>query len=186
MLGHGHAPGFDVAVIVSLVAGGHQVVQRGQRTDPWDRDHVAAAEPADLSFDPALLMRSFDAGQAEEGLEAVVAAHGDEPFGLDPAAPLHDPHHGRLEVVIADALRHATEMGEGPDMAVEEHLLGLVEIDPVESLPAGREPHHEHPGVDHGAVEKEAHLAEVDLGLVSQVVGLGDADVGQRQRTLSS
>ncbi len=65
-------------------------------------------------------------------------------------------------------------------MAVEEHLLGLVEVDAVEAPPARREPHDEHPGIDQRAVQEEAHLAEVDLGLVAQQVRLGDAHVGKR------
>ena len=128
VLGHGETTSFDVTVIVSCVTDRHQVVQRRQGDDARDRDHVPAPEPADLSFDAALLVGSLDAGQAEEGLEAVMAAHGDEPLGLDPAAPFHDPHHRRLQVVIANALGHPAEMGERSDVTVEKHLLGLVEV----------------------------------------------------------
>jgi len=71
------------------------------------------------------------------------------------------------------------EMGEGPNMAVEEDFLGLVEIDPVEPLPAGRKPHDEHPGIDQGVVEMEADLAEVHLGLMAQEVVLGNTHIGQ-------
>ena len=72
-------------------------------------------------------------------------------------------------------------MDERPDVPVEEYLLGLVEIDPVERLAAGREAHDEHPGLDDDAVQVEAHLAEVDLGLFGEGVGLGDAHIGKGQ-----
>ena len=82
MLGHGDPPGVDVAEVVEAVALGHQLVQLGQGGDLGHRDHVAPAEPADLAFDPALLMGAVLAGQAEEGLEDVVAAQRDEAVGL--------------------------------------------------------------------------------------------------------
>ena len=97
--------------------------------------HVAAPEPADLAFDPALLVGPVLARAAVEGLEEVVAAQGDEALGLGPAAPHQHPGHRRLQVVVADPGRRAAEVGEGPDVAVDEGLLGLVGVDAVKALP---------------------------------------------------
>ena len=58
---------------------------------------------------------------------------------------MHHPDDGGLEVVVADALGDAAEVGEGPDVPVDEDLLGLVGIDAVEALARRRQPHDEHP-----------------------------------------
>jgi len=64
-----------------------------------------------------------------------VAAHGDEPLGLDAATSLHDPDDRGLQVVIANPLRHSAEVLERFDVAVDEDLLGLVEIHAVKPRP---------------------------------------------------
>ena len=51
-------PAGDHPVVVEQVAGGDQLVQLRQRGDLRDRDEVAAAEPADLALDAALLVRA--------------------------------------------------------------------------------------------------------------------------------
>ena len=181
VLGHSEAPGLDVAEVVPLVASGHQLVQHLHGGDVGDRDEVAPAEPPDLAFHATLLVGALDAGQTEEGLEAVVAAHGDESVGLDPTSALHHPDDGGLQVVVADALGHPAEVGEGGHVSIEEHLLGLVHVDPVEPLAAGRQSHHEHPALDRLPVEEEADLAEVDLGLLAERMVLGHAHIGQGQ-----
>ena len=50
----------------TMSAGADQLVQRGQRRDRGDRDQVAAAEPADLAFHTAFLVRAVLARDAEE------------------------------------------------------------------------------------------------------------------------
>ncbi|MBC7631240.1 hypothetical protein, partial [Aeromicrobium sp.] len=47
------------------------LAQLGQGSALGDRDEVAAPEPADLSFDAALLMGALQTGLAEERLETV-------------------------------------------------------------------------------------------------------------------
>ena len=69
---------------------------------PGHRHEVATAEAPDLAFDPAFLMRALDAGEAEERVEAVVAAQGDEAVGLVAVPALQHPDDGRLQVVVAD------------------------------------------------------------------------------------
>ena len=96
---------------------GHQLVQLGQGGDPWHGHHVTASEPADLAFDPALLVRSVLAGPAVEGLEEVVTAQGHEALGLGATAPHQHPGDSRLQVVVADTCRRAAEVLEGADRA---------------------------------------------------------------------
>ena len=107
--------------------------------------------------------------------------HAFEFFGAVPAVVV--PENVPRNIFGANALGHPAEMGERSDMTVEKHLLGLVEVDAVEPLATRREPDDEHPGVDHDALEEEAHLPEVDLGLLSQQVGLGNTDLWQCHRT---
>ena len=47
----------------AAVAGGDQLVELGHRGDLSGRDEVAAAEPADLTLDAALLVGALDAGR---------------------------------------------------------------------------------------------------------------------------
>jgi len=68
-------------------------------------------------------------------VKAVVGAQRHEAVGLDAVAPLEDAHDGRLQVVIAQAMGQASKVLGRADVAVEEHLLGLVGIDPMEPLP---------------------------------------------------
>ena len=98
---------------------------------------MAASEPSDLALDAALLVGAVGAGLAEERVEPVVRAQGDEPFRLCPVPAAQHALHRRLQVVVADPARHPTDVLERPDVAVEERLLGLVQIHAVEAL-AGR------------------------------------------------
>ena len=66
---------------------------------------MTPAEAPDLAFDATLLVRALRAGEAEERVEAVVAAHGDEALGLLAIPTLEHPDDGRLQVVVADAAR---------------------------------------------------------------------------------
>src|SRR5437870_10344400 len=62
---------------------------------------VAAPEPADLSFHAAFFMGAVLAREAEERVEPVVGAQGDEPIALQPVTTFEDPGHRRLQVVVA-------------------------------------------------------------------------------------
>ena len=55
-------------------------------------------------------------------------------LGLDPVAALQHPLDRSLQVVVADPCRHPTKHVERPDMPIQEHLLGLVQIRPPERL----------------------------------------------------
>src|SRR5919108_3656637 len=85
------------------------------------------------------------AGQAEERVEAVVAAQRDEPLVLDAVAALQDPRHRRLEVVVAHPAGHATEVGEAQHVTLEECLLRLGREHLMERPARGAQPHREQP-----------------------------------------
>ena len=96
---------------------------------------MAAAEPADLTFHPALLVRPVDPGQAEERVVAVVGPHRDEPGMFEPFPAQRHPDHRRLQIVVADHPgRHPAERLERPHMPIQERLLGLVGVSEVERL----------------------------------------------------
>ena len=87
---------------------------------------------------------------------------GDEPFRLGPVPASQHALHRRLQVVVADPARHAAHLLKGADMAVEERLLGLVQIHPVKPLAGRGEAEHEHPALREHAVEPEGEPPEVD------------------------
>jgi len=60
----------DVAGVLGGISLRQPGVQFRQGGGPRDRDEPAAAEPADLALDPALLVRAFLARDAVERLEA--------------------------------------------------------------------------------------------------------------------
>jgi len=103
VLGDGEEPAADVTL---RVIGGADAVQQfielDHRRDVGNGNEGAASEPADLTFDPALLMRAFDAGLAEERVEPVARAQQHEPFGLDPVPTAQHLDHRGLQVVVAD------------------------------------------------------------------------------------
>ena len=143
-----------------------------------DRGEVPAPEPTDLALDPTLLMRPFDAGQAEERVVAVVRPQSDEPFVLPAGPPEQDPDDRWGQVVVADHPgRHPTQRSERPDVPVQERFLGLVGVGDVHGLARVRQAQHEHPQLHHDPGDHSAELPEVDLRLHPRRVGLGDRDL---------
>ena len=169
--------------IVEAIPLGDQLVQLRQGGDLGHGHHVATTEPADLALHATLLVCPVLARTTVEGVEEIVAAQSDEALGLGPVATHQHPGDGGLEVVVADAFGNGAEVLEGPDVPVDEGLLGLVGIDAVKALARRREAHDEHPRRGEHAVEVEADRAEVDLSLVTERVGLGDHDLGRDDGT---
>jgi hypothetical protein len=119
-------------------------------------------------------VRALDARLAEERVEPVVAAQGDEPLVLDPVPPQQDAGDRGLEVVVADpACRHPTNVREGAHMPLEERLLGLVGERHREAPPRPGQPHDKQPQAHQHLGDVGAELAEVDLGLLTRGVLLG-------------
>jgi hypothetical protein len=118
-----HTP-TDVTVVVFRHRRGDERVEVIEGGQGGDRDEVAAAEPADLTLHPTLLMGAVDPWQAEERVEQVMGPQGDEPLVDDPLAAHHHPQDRRLEVVVADQpARHPTEVSERERVALQERLL---------------------------------------------------------------
>lgn len=76
-------------------------------------------------------------------------------------------------------------MLERAHVTLDEDLLGLVVRDEVEGTAAGRKAHHEHPGLHHDTLEHEGELPEVDLGLFTQGVRLGNHDLRNAEGAIS-
>ena len=127
-------------------------------------------------------MGPFETGSAEERLEAVVRAQRHEALGLEAAAALENLHHGGLEVVVADAPGHATELLEGLDVSVQEHLLGFVAIGMAEGFARGRHAHDEELHLGEHIVQVDADRPEVDLGFGSELVVLGNGHLDPVER----
>jgi hypothetical protein len=121
---------------------------------------VTAAEPSDLAFHAAFLMSPGFAGDAEERVELVVRAQGDESPGLVPVPSFQHPDHGRPEVVIADQAGQGAEVLERQDVAFEEGFLRLGGERDVERAARVRQPHHEHPQLQQDPGDGGVELAE--------------------------
>ena len=134
---------------------------------------MTAAEPADLTFHPTLLVGPVQPGLAEERVVAVVGPQRHEPGMLEPFPAQRDPDHRRLQIVVADHPgRHPAERLERSDMPVQERLLGLVGVGEVERLARVRQPHTKHEQLHHLPGDRGGELAEVDLRLRRRRMGL--------------
>jgi len=162
-------------------------------TTPWFDNAVRAIDywkqlaDRDTCDDDAELDRegrhaAMVSGWRGEGVLNAVRPQRYESFRLGPIPTLQHPHHRRFQVVIADPARHPTHVLEGPHMAIEEHLLGLVQRDPMEPAPRRRQAQHEHPAVHRHPSQKEAHLPEVDLRLRPERMGLRNLHLSQHRR----
>ena len=141
---------------------------------------MSASETADLTLDAAFLVGAADARLAEERLEPVVRTQRGEPVRLDAVATLQHLGHRGFQVVVAHPGRDAAEVFEHADMAIEEHLLGLVEVGDRERPTRRRQPHHEHRDLGQHTAQVDVDRSEVDLAFLAQRVMLRDRDVDQR------
>ncbi len=171
---------FDHPQEVLVVEAPDRLVEHLHARGLRHRHEMVAPEPADVVLHAPLLVRALLAGLAVEGVEAVVAAEGDEALGLDPVPAEQDPGHGRLQVVGLDAGRHPLHPREGVDVPGQERLLGLGGERPVEGPARVAQPQREQPQLDHDAGDLGPELAEVDLGLDAGEVGLGHHRLGRR------
>jgi hypothetical protein len=164
----------DPAGVIGGVGGLQLLVELTDGGDHGDGDQVPSAEAAALTLHPTLLVGAALAGQAEERVEAVVAAQRDEPLVLDAVAALQDPRHRRLEVVVAHPAGHATEVGEAQHVTFEECLLRLGREHLMERPARGAQPHGEQPQLGQRPLQPHPQLGEVDLGLLPRMVDLGN------------
>jgi hypothetical protein len=145
---------------------------------------MTASEAADLALDPALLMRAVFARSAEERVEAVVAAQGDESLRLRAVSTAQHADDGGFEVVVADPSRHRPEEHERQHVSLQERLLRLGGERDVEGPSGVRQPHHEHPQLDPDPGDRRVELAEVDLGFSARLVGLRHRNLDRVQAKL--
>jgi hypothetical protein len=92
-----------------------------------------------------------------------VRSQGGEAFGLGPVPAVQHPDLGGLQVVVADPAGGAAEVLERQHMPFQKGFLGLRGKRDVEVLARVRQPHHEHPELDHCSGDRGLELAEVDL-----------------------
>jgi hypothetical protein len=166
----------DVAGKVAPVGLFQLPVELGETLHVRDRHEEPAALPADLALDTALLVGTALARDAEEGVERVVGAQGDEPLGLVPVASPQDPGDQGPGVVVPDADGHAAQAREGDHVALEEGLLALAAEGDVDRGPRVAQAQLEHRHL--GALAGDVHVgeAEVDLGLVARCMQRDDRD----------
>lgn len=89
---------------------------------------MVPAEPADLALNTALLMSTVGAGLAEPRVEPVMAPQRNETVRLDPIPSFENLGDSGLQVVVTDRFGNAAQVVEGPDVAVQKHVLGFVQI----------------------------------------------------------
>ncbi len=106
----------------------------------------------------------------------------DEPVGFDSVPALQHLGDRRLEIVVADPARDPTEMFEGPDMAIQEHLLGLIHIRQRIGAARHRQSHDEHRHLGECTIQIDVDRPEIDFGLRPQRVMLGHRYINQRDR----
>ena len=147
---------------------------------------MAAAEPADLAFHPALLMGAALARDAEERVVPVMAAQRDEPLGLGPVPAAQHPHHRGPQVVIPDPAGHRAEVLERQHVALQERLLRLGGERDMKGPARARQPHHEHPQLDQHPGDDGVELPEVHLGLRARRVRLRHHDLHLVQAQLGA
>ena len=99
---------------------------------------------------------------------------GDEPRRLDPVATLEHFLDGGFQVVIADPGGDAVEVVERPHVTIQEHLLGLGQVNASERLARRRQAHDEDRNLQHHPGNLRGDRAEIDLGLLPQRVMLRD------------
>ena len=95
----------DVAREVRPVGRLELPVELGEAPHLGHRDEEAPPLTTDLALDAALLVGTPLARDAEERVEAVMAAQGDEPLGLVPVASPQHPGDQGSRVVVPDARR---------------------------------------------------------------------------------
>lgn len=97
-----------------------------------------------------------------------------EAFRLGPVPPLQHPDDSGLQVVVTHPTRNTAEVLERENMPFQKGFLGLGAERDKERLARVRQPHHEHPELDHRSGDRGVELAEVDLRLRASEMRLRD------------
>ena len=134
---------------------------------------MVAPEVAAFAFNAALLVPL--AGRAELRGKPPMRAERHEPHRLLPPVAAQDLAHRTGQIVVAQQLKHAAEVGEGVLVRLEERLLRRMQVGPVERRPAGHRAHREHLHLGPLVAEIDPGLIPVDLRLLSPTVALRHA-----------
>jgi len=122
------------------------------------RHQMVAPEITAFPFNAAFLVTL--ARRAELGGEPPMRAERQEPHCLLPSIAAQDLAHRARQIVVAQQMEDAAEVGEGVLVRLEERLPRGVQVSTMERRPAGHGPHRE-----------DLHLgpliAEIDPGFIS-------------------
>src|SRR5450756_529070 len=163
----GFADDHRLAVYLSLII--FQALGQEQRVEFRKRGHFRdgyheVTPPKTYAMLDATLFIAF-ARRAEMAREQVMAAQGDERLLLLPGVPLQDLLHGRLEVIVGEALRDTLKMVKCLDVPFEEGFLLLGREGHHEELARVTKPHVEDLDRDPLAGALDQRFAPIDLGI---------------------
>ena len=139
---------------------------RGEVIAARDRHQMLPSDGLSPRLDAAFIVAS--ARPAEARLEQIVRREGLEARGELPLGANENFRHCRLQIVVRDALRHASEVLERAHVSVEKAQLILPRAEPREVAARVHQAHHEHPRFLPLAGEVDEHLEEIDLREISR------------------
>ena len=158
-------------------------VQRIEVGDTRHRHQVVAPEIAAFAFNATLLVTL--ARRAELRGKPPVRAERHEPHRLLPPIAAQDLAHRTGQIVVAQQVKYAAEVGKGVLVRFEERLLCRVQVGPVERRPAGHRAHREHLHLGPLVAEIDPGFIPVDLSFLSPAVTLRHERLAPQQPHLA-
>ena len=131
---------------------------------------MVSSEVAAFAFNAALLMPL--ARRAELRGKPPMRAERDEPHRLLPPIAAQDLAHRTGQIVVAQQVKYAAEVGEGVFVRFQERLLRGVQVSTVERRAAGHRAHREHLHLGPLIAEIDPGFIPVDLRLLRPTVTL--------------
>ena len=131
---------------------------------------MVAPEIAAFAFNAALLMAL--ARRAELRGKPPMRAERHEPHRLLPPVAAQDLAHRTGQIIVAQQVKYAAEVGEGVLVRFQKRLLGGVQIGAVKRRPAGHRAHREDLHLGPLIAEIDPGFIPVDLRLLSPTVAL--------------
>lgn len=145
-----------------------------------------AAEPVDLPFDPAFLVRPGNTWLAVKSVEAVVRFRR-APSGRSPPLPAMPEDQGSDsagEIVRPDVLcRDACQDLEGFNAAFPECFLGFSLVAPLDGLARMREPEYQHRALRLHPIQHHPDFTETHLGLGAVVSSVSITSIAGSNRS---
>jgi hypothetical protein len=169
----GRAAVADMPIVVGMIGLGQMLIQLGYRLNDWDRDQVAAAEPADLASTPPLSCAPRLPGwQKQESNPSWLRSAMNRWFpGPVAACRMRSTAARRLSSRIRRGIPpsawNASTCPRGTPLG------GLASKCHRERRARCAQPQHNQPHLGQGRVQPHPQLPEVDLGLLAGWVDLG-------------